>query len=293
MEEDTRGLKHLIIEGMRWNYLLHGLLMYLLGVCIAIYLNIQIDWINALIGYLLILLLQTVESLIGMTKRASVLKQDREYLNTKQVLLALIAFMMMTLAFLVVSLFIRGGLTGAGWLYFLIIGVICILKSNYSVGDKLVVFREVIDAILVVGIIPLFAFNLVSGELHPFLIFINLPLFFLFLGSEVALAFPRYSHDLSKKFHSLLIQIGWQRGIFLHDILIIFGFLILGIFGLIGLPWVLLWPTMTVSLIGIFEIILLHRIGNGEKPNWKLLRLVAHGLFGLSSYTMIFSLLIN
>lgn len=293
MKEVRRGFKQLIFKSIRIHYLLYGLLMYVLGICIAFYVNTQIDWINVLLGYLAILLLQTVEGLIGLTNAKPVLKQDRKDMTNMQTLLVIIAFMMMALAFLLVSLILRGGLTGAGWVFLLITGLICILRPSPVLSGKSVVFREVIDAVSVVGIIPSFAFNIISGELHSFLIFINLPLFFIFLGTQIALTYPQYSKELTTNTPSLLIQIGWQRGIFLHDILITIGFLSLGISGLIGLPWALLWPTMVVSLIGIFEIILLHRIGEGEKPNWKLLKLVAHGLFGLSTYTMIFSLLIN
>jgi len=283
----------MILEGIRFPYLFYGFLMYALGICIADYLNIQVDWINVFFGYLIILLMQFVEGLIGLTRRTPEINRERQVITKKQALLAVIAIMMMALAFLLVLLFIRSVLTGAGWLFLLIIGLICILRPNIILRNKLVAFHEVIDAVLIVGIIPSFAFNLISSELHPFLILINLPLFFIFLGTQIALAFPQYSKELTKYPPSLLVQIGWQRGISLHDILVIIGFLNLAVSGLIGLPWVLLWPTMVVSLIGIMEIIQLHRIGEGEKPNWKLLKLVAHGLFGLSIYTMIFSLLIN
>jgi hypothetical protein len=293
MKEGTRGLNKLMVKSIRINYLLYGLLMYVLGICIAVYLNLQIDWINVLLGYLAILLLQILEGLIGLTKAKPVLIQDHKEITKRQTLLAVIAVLMMVLAFLLVSLLLRGGLTGAGWLFMLIIGLICILRPSSSFSGKLVAFHEVFDAVLVVGIIPMFAFNIISGELHTFLVFITLPLFFIFLGTQIALSYPKYSKELTKNIPSLLIQIGWQRGIFLHNILVFTGFLSLGIFGMIGLPWALLWPTMIVSLIGIFEIILLHRIGEGYKPNWKLLKLVAHGLIGLSTYTMIFSLLIN
>jgi len=283
----------MILEGIRFPHLFYGFLMYALGICIADYLNIQVDWINVFFGYLIILLMQFVEGLIGLTRRTPEINRERQVITKKQALLAVIAIMMMALAFLLVLLFIRGVLTGARWLFLLIIGLICILRPNIILRNKLVVFHEVIDAVLIVGIIPSFAFNLISSELHPFLILINLPLFFIFLGTQIALAFPQYSKELTKYPPSLLVQIGWQRGISLHDILVIIGFLNLAVSGLIGFPWVLLWPTMVVSLIGIMEIIQLHRIGEGEKPNWKLLKLVAHGLFGLSIYTMIFSLLIN
>lgn len=283
----------MILEGIRFPYLFYSFIMYVLGICIADYLNIQVDWINVLIGYLVILLMQFLEGLISLIIRTPEINRERQVMTKKQALLALIAIMMMTLAFLLVLLFIRGVLTGAGWLFLLIIGLICILRPNIIPGIKLVAYHEVIDAVLIVGIIPTFAFNLISSELHPFLILINLPLFFIFLGTQIALSYPQYSEELTKYPPSLLVQIGWQRGISFHDILVIIGFLNLAVSGLIGLPWVLLWPTMVVSLIGILEIIQLHRIGEGEKPNWILLKLVAHGLFGLSIYTMIFSLLIN
>jgi len=283
----------MILESIKFPYLFYGFLMYVLGICIAVYLNIQVDWINIMVGYLVILLMQFLEGLNDLARRTPEINRERQVMTKKQALLALIAIMMMTLAFLLVSLFLRGVLTGAGWLFLLIIGLICILRPNIIPGSKLVVFHEVIDAVLIVGIIPSFAFNLISSELHPFLILINLPLFFIFIGTQIALAFPQYSKELTEYPPSLLVQIGWQRGISFHDILVIIGFLSLAVSGLIGLPWVLLWPTMVVSLIVIMEIILLHRIGEGKKPNWKLLKLVAHGLFGLSIYTMIFSLLIN
>ena len=91
----------------------------------------------------------------------------------------------------------------------------------------------------------------------------------------------------------IIIRIGWQAAMLAHNILVLGSFVILGIAFVFGLPFRIVWPVLFVLPVGVFQVWMMNRIGEGAKPNWNLLVLVALSSFGLTTYILTFAFWIN
>lgn len=281
--------KQEFLEAIKPYYLFSSLMMYILGISLLSYFNLPASWPVAIWGYLIVLFCQLIEGVgtLAMRKKPGIPSKS---LRVKENLLwIIIAFLMLGIAVILVFLINNRSLSAGTWISIALLFLI----SIFSTQERFTVVNEFFGAFIVTGIIPALSFSLFSTELHRFLILINLPLFFIFLATMISLSFPNYARDLSLSRNSFLTVVGWQNGVILHDLFLIAGFLCLGISGLIGLPWVILCPTMLSGIFAIFQIVVLHRIAGGHKPNWRLLKFTAIGVFLLSAYTMMLSLLIN
>jgi 1,4-dihydroxy-2-naphthoate octaprenyltransferase len=105
----------------------------------------------------------------------------------------------------------------------------------------------------------------------------------------LALEFPDYASDLLQDKRSILVRVGWQRGMIMHNVLVLGSFVILGMAFVFGLPLRVGWPVFFVLPIGLFQVWIMNRIADGAKPNWNLLMLVATSTFGLAAYLLTFA----
>jgi 1,4-dihydroxy-2-naphthoate octaprenyltransferase len=117
---------------------------------------------------------------------------------------------------------------------------------------------------------------------------VTFPLVFLFLSLLLIVEFPEYATDLKYDKPSLLLRLGWQRGISVHNWLVVGGFLLLVLAAIIGLPWRIALPVATVMPVGLTQIWLLNRVVQGVKPNWNLMIVLAVATFGMTAYFLSF-----
>ncbi len=150
-------------------------------------------------------------------------------------------------------------------------------------------YGEVIMSILVVGFIPAMAILFQGHEFHRLLLMMTFPLTLLYLGMVIALEFPDYASDIKQGKKPILIKIGWQKGMQLHNILILGSFVLLGIAFLVGLPFRLGWSVFLALPVAIFQTWMMNRISDGAKPNWNLFVLIALSTFGLTTYLLTFA----
>ena len=144
-------------------------------------------------------------------------------------------------------------------------------------------------SIIRAGLIPAMAFLMQGHDFHRLLIMVSFPLTLLHLSMLVALEFPDYASDLKQGLKPVLIRVGWQRGMVIHNLLILGGFIILGIAFAIGLPVNVAWPVVFVLPVGLFQIWMMNRIADGSKPNWNLLLLVAVSTYAFTAYILAFA----
>jgi 1,4-dihydroxy-2-naphthoate octaprenyltransferase len=174
----------------------------------------------------------------------------------------------------------------------LILGLIFIGEFIYAVPPFRLVssgYGELSMAIVRVGLIPAMAFLLQGHDFHRLLIMLSFPLTLLYLSMQLAMEFPDYASDLKQGKRPILVRIGWQRGMLIHNLLILGGFFILGIAFALGLPLPVAWPVVFVLPVGLFQIFLMNRIADGAKPNWDALLLLALSTFGLAVYILTFA----
>jgi 1,4-dihydroxy-2-naphthoate polyprenyltransferase len=150
-------------------------------------------------------------------------------------------------------------------------------------------YGEVINSIVIAGLIPAMAFLFQGHEFHRLLLMVTFPLTLLYLGMVMALEFPDYASDIKQGKKPILIRIGWQKGMQLHNLLVLGSFVILGIAFLVGFPFRLGWSVFLALPLAIFQTWMMNRISDGAKPNWNLFVMVALSTFGLTTYLLTFT----
>ena len=150
-------------------------------------------------------------------------------------------------------------------------------------------YGELSTSILVANLVPIFAFVLQTGEMHRLLVMSTFPLTALHLAMMIVFEFPDFLNDLKFEKLTLLVRVGWERGMVLHNILILTAFLLLGLAATFGLPWAIALPAFIPLPIGLLQIWQMRRIAAGGKPNWTTMAFTAVVLFGSVTYLLAFT----
>lgn len=150
-------------------------------------------------------------------------------------------------------------------------------------------YGELTTAIVAANLAPALAFLLQFGELHRLLAMAAFPLTFLSLAMLIVFELPEYASDVKFGRQNLLVKLGWERGMLLHNVLVPMSYLVLGLGVLLGMPVALAFPAMLAFPLGIFHIWMLNRIADGAKPNWPALTLSAAALLGITAYLLTFA----
>ncbi len=145
-------------------------------------------------------------------------------------------------------------------------------------------YGEFVLALLMAAGIPTISFLLLNGEIHRLLLFVTFPLVLLNLVMLMAFDFPEYARNQKQERTTLLMRLGWENGILLHNLLILAAFFLLGISSLFGFPAFAVLPTFLLLPLGIFQIYYMFRISEGARPNWNALTIAGISLFGVLAY---------
>lgn len=154
-------------------------------------------------------------------------------------------------------------------------------------------YGELTTAVLIAFLLPAFAFSLQMGELHRFIAMTGFPLTALHMAMFLTFELPDYGTDLKMEKKTLLVRVGWQTGMNLHNILILTAYLLLILAATFGYPWFATWPALLTLPLGLFQIYQMRRIANGSKPMWNFLVVGALALFGATAYLITFAFWIN
>ena len=100
----------------------------------------------------------------------------------------------------------------------------------------------------------------------------------------IAFELPDYATDVKYEKRTLMVRVGWQTAMRMHDVAIIFaGLAFLGAY-LSGLPWRVTLGTLIAVPLGIAQIWQMNRIKRGQPPNWVMFTWSALLLFALTAY---------
>ncbi len=177
--------------------------------------------------------------------------------------------------------------TSVGLIFFQL--ALLILLSIAFIGQPRLAFSgygELVQALIICSLVPTFAFSIQFEGLHQLLLYATFPLTFIFLAVRFAMELESYAGDLKSGRGSLLIRLGWQRGVLFHHILLITAYLLMSAASLFGLAWRLVWPTLLAMPVALFEIWLVNRIALGLPPRWSMLRFTAALTFALPVYLL-------
>ena len=278
------------------------MLLYALGVGIARYFEASVDWSIYLLGQVWVTTLQLGAHYLNEYFDAPA---DADNFNRTPfsggsgalgegslprgaALLAAATSMTFTAVFTVL-LIQTGRLSPVTVLMMLLIFLGALYYSTPPLNLAVSGYGELTTSLIVANLVPTFAFLLQRGDLHRLLAMTTFPLTALHLAMMLAFEFPDYASDLKHDKRTLLVRIGWQRGMTLHNMLILTAFLLLGLAAAFGLPLAIALPPFLVLPLGLFQIWYMTRIAAGAKPHWKLLTLTAVSLFGLTAYLLAFA----
>lgn len=270
-------------------YLLLAALTFGMGAVLAGYLGNPISLTAFWAGLLGVLALQAAMSLLAEVFRplTDPLVQH-ETIGTRKALhdrmlysstAALSVFLVM-----VFLIFNSGNLPPLAILFFILeLGLVLI----YAVPPIRLVnrgFGEIILALHMGYLVPSLGFLLQAGGYHRLLAMLVFPLVLLGLACFLVLDFPAYSQDRKYNRGSMLVHIGWERAIPLHNILVASAYLILLAAPLFGISLSLIWPVFLTLPFALLQVISLRNISRGGKPIWLLLQATAIAIFGLGAY---------
>ncbi|WP_299028565.1 prenyltransferase [uncultured Thermanaerothrix sp.] len=290
--------------------LLAGILFFALGAGIVDFRNQPFSWVDYWLGQACITLLQMSSAFLKAfydridedrtppSQRSPEAKNIEDEENApKEVLLPRLVFLqagMTTLsvgAIVAVLLLTRGAMNASA---LLLLGIAFGVAFFYSVPPLRLAYTgygELCVAFFLANLTPAFAFVLLSHDLDAHLLgLLTFPLTLLCLAMLLAISLEHYYRDLKQGRTTMMVRLGWQRGMLLHNLLVPLAYFCLGVTALMGLSWSLLWPAMLTLPIGAFQVWQMWQIGNGAPTRWPLLRLTAYATVGLTAYFLTFSL---
>ncbi len=291
-----------IIRVARPLFLLGGVLIYALGVGIADYLGVTIDWGLYFIGQIWVTFMQLSAHFFNEYYDAPADANNpnrtpfsggsgevgEDKLPRSTVLMVAFACLA-AVASLTVLVFRQTNLLPE---IMLIMVLIFLGSFFYSVPPVRLVssgYGELTTSIIVANLVPALAYVLQTGELHRLLAMSTFPLTALHMTMMLAFELPDYANDTKYEKKTLMVRIGWQRGMFLHNIFILMAYLLLGMAVTFGMPLSIAGPAFLTLPLGLLQIWQMRRIASGASPNWTTLTLLPLALFAGMAYLLTFA----
>jgi 1,4-dihydroxy-2-naphthoate octaprenyltransferase len=303
---DSFRLIRLFIRLSRPLFLIGAALLYALGAGIANYLGFAIDWRLYILGQAWVTSMQLTAHYLNEYFDAPVdasnpnrtpfsggsgaLEEGK--LPREIALWAAVASMAATTSFTVLIMQNRGISPGMLFLMLLIflgaffysIPPVSLMSSGYG---------ELTTSILVANLVPALAYIIQAEGLHRLVAMSTFPLTPLHIAMMLSFELPDYAIDYKYDKLTLMVRLGWEQGMALHNLLILGAYLILGLSMIFGLPTSVALPAFFALPLGLFQVWYMWRIAGGMKPNWMVLTLSAVLTFGFTAYLLTFSFWTN
>lgn len=292
-------LKHLrlFIRLSRPVFLLGGVLLYGLGISIVSFLGDPIDIGLLVQGQVLVTSIQLMANYLNEYSDEPI---DRENPNRtpfsggsgalggnglpREVALYAAIVSMASAALISIMLLIGGQVSIVTWSLILLSVLGAFFYSVPPVRLMTTGYGELTTSIIVAGFLPAIAYSLQNGELHRLLIMSSTPLVALHFAMMLAFELPDYATDLQYDKRALMVRMGWETGMRLHDFAILFAMLSMSIGYLNGLPPRVAAGTLISLPLAIAQLWQMRRIRQGYPVRWPAFTLGALALFALTSY---------
>lgn len=283
-------------------FLLGVAVVFALGAGIASYLGAQINWKAYLLGQAWVTLLQLSTQYFNeyYNAPADLVNPNRTWLTggsgalgpgklpRRVALMAALACMAFLASLTVVviaqlnpppEIFLIMSLAFLGAFFY----------SNPPVSLEATGYGELTTSVLVGFMVPAFAFILQYGELHRLVAMCAFPMVAAHMAMLLAFDLPDYGNDVKFEKRTLMVRLGWQNGMHLHNALILSIYLLLLIARAQGLPGFALIAGFLTLPIGLFQIWQMRQIANGARVNWNALTIGAVSLLGALAYFLAFA----
>ena len=269
-------------------HLLLAALTYAFGASIADYLGKPFLVAPFWLGLLMVLIAQTIMSLLPEVFRLDAeplleneTRSKRQILRNNLLYTSLACIVIFALTIYI--LFANNTLPPFTF-YFLLLSLAIVF--TYSIHPFRLVNRgagEFLLAVHLAYVIPSIAFTLQADETHRFLA-LTIPLTCLAFAYFIVRNFQSFAQDQKYTRVTFLTRLGWERAMPLHHLFVLFAYLFFAMSPLFGLSLLLIGPVFLTLPFALFQIYLLRNISLGVKPNWTLLHATALAVFGLTAY---------
>ena len=297
---ETRKLD--LVQHIRPLHLMTLIVLYFLGVGFGRYLGQRIDLAPLLLGLFWILILSIGLNFMGdyfqtpfdwgwVRKKQG--ENDSQEKDRDEVLLYISVASLAVGAVLTVILGVFGSLSLSSGLvmasYFLLYCLIIIPGISLDLSG----IGEFFTSIILVVLPPAIGYLLQAGEFHRFLYLGIFPLFPLHLAVILVLRLKTYPVDIRKDRKTLLVRLGWQRGVYLHNLMVLSGFLLFGVALIFGMPFRLILPVFFTLPVAGYLIWYLASLEDGAPVRWPLITLLSLVIFFLPVYLITFTVWIR
>lgn len=282
-------------------HLITALAMYLVGAGLARYLGARVDlsalglgfsWLFCtLLGVFLLgdYFKISFEAPILPARYTAATPEDQKKSSQSNLLLFGALALLSSAGVLAILMGLRGEITPA-------VGVI--LLGCFSLSTLLVTpglnlkysgIGEFMISLCLVVFPPALAFYTQYGEFHHFLTLGIFPFFPLHLTMILTLRLRSYPEDFRAERKTLMVRLGWVRGIFLHNLLLLSAFLLFGAAMLFGLPLRIVGPVFLTLLPAGGLIRIYSGLEHGAPVRWPLIIFLALVVFFLPVYLIAFT----
>ncbi len=289
----------LFIRLSRLYFLAGGIIQYLLGLGIVRYLGFNLDWRVAALGQACVTTLQLGTHYFNEYVDAPADAENplRTPFSGGSGMLAegkldrRVALTAGKVCLVLLAVFVAGIYT-LGHLYPAVIGVMgfALLASVYYSMPPIQLessgWGELVTGIVVGGLVPVFAYLLQTGSLHPLMVLSVAPLTLHGIALLFAVEIPDYPHDPQHGKRNLLVRLGLKRGVWVYAALLAAALLAVPITVRYGVPMVIAYPMFLALPLVLLQFNYLRRILRGIPLNWNLFTFNGTLIFGLSSYLL-------
>jgi 1,4-dihydroxy-2-naphthoate octaprenyltransferase len=278
-------------------FLLGGAMLYALGLALAHYLGELIDVGLAAEGLAVVLALQLSVHYLNeyFDSQADAANPNRtpfsggsgaigENRLSRTTALQAAVVSLAFVALLLTAMLIRGETPSVAWM---VIALILPAALFYSAPPLRLVssgYGEFVAALIVSALVPALAFTLQAGSLHRILFLATAPLVLFNFAMILAFELPDYLTDLRFGKRTLMVRVGWENGMRLHDAAIIVAVLALVAGVALGMPAHVTVGLLIVLPLAAAQAWQMGRVRRGARPNWTLLTGGAVALYSLAAY---------
>ncbi len=283
-------------------FLIGGILLYALGAGIARYLGTDISWSAYLIGQFWVSVLQLSAQFLNeyFDVAGDINNENRTILTggsgslgpgklPRQVALWSALGCLVVLTFITFVMILQISLPPVAVLIMLLAFFGAIFYSTPPVRLAASGYGELTASIMVSFLLPAFAFVLQTGDLHRLLTMAGFPLTGLNMAMLIAFDMPDFAADIKFDKRTLLVRLGWQAGMNVHNILLLTSFFLLAAATSFGMPLMIALPAMVPLVLAVLQIWMMRRIAAGMKPNWNALTINAMAIYVSVAYLLTFA----
>jgi len=277
-----------------------GTLFYSIGAAVADYLGLPIDRGRLVIGGLVVTTVLLVGQYVdayfsdpseaGGTREAGaghpVNPPRKRALYAAIVVAGLLAIMLTGMA-------IQGNGPLVSWL---LLGLGIMLVFAYGVPPVRLAttgLGELVASIGLAGLVPSYSFAMQTGELHRLVWLSTAPLIALTFALLITRRLAEYASDLLHERRTMLVRLGWETGMRLHDAAVLVAAVLFAAALAGGLPSRIAIGGLIVLPLAAAQIWQVRRIRNGYPPHWRSLATIAAALLALTAYFILTGFLLS